>query len=239
MRRARRRRRGDEFVGRRSSTARRRSGTLARVTYEADGGVLADARGERRSTPRIAADERIVEIGVSRAARRRGAGRHASHRGRWARTLEPAAGRQDIASSALGSDGEPTADRARRRSCGSWRSPSSSAPAGRSPDRRATARARGCAPQRRSTRAQRPPRVEPDASLARDRGLNALGPPVKGDPRGDEDRRSGESAWPAGAPVLPDRAPSGRQVCLLAGRWTGVRQTCARGRTMPLRRLDG
>jgi hypothetical protein len=86
-------------------------------------------------------------------------------------------------------------------------------------------------------------------------GLNALGPhvvgtarclasthsgrPVKGGPRGDEDRRSGESAWPAGAPVLPDRAPSGRQARLLAGRWTGVRQTWARGRIMPLLRLDG
>ena len=34
------------------------------------------------------------------------------------------------------------------------------------------------------------------------------GRPRRDGPRGDEARRSGESAWPCGAPVLPDRAPS-------------------------------
>jgi hypothetical protein len=56
---------------------------------------------------------------------------------------------------------------------------------------------------------------------------------MSGDPRGDEDRRPGEGAWPAGAPVLPDRAPSGRQARLMARRSTGVRQACTRAGTLP------
>ena len=40
---------------------------------------------------------------------------------------------------------------------------------------------------------------------------------------------------PSGAPVLPDRG-AGRLRCRAPGDETGVRQTCARGRTVPLRR---
>ena len=45
----------------------------------------------------------------------------------------------------------------------------------------------------------------------------ALGPPLAGRPESSEVRRSGESARPSGAPVLPDRAPSGGQCRLAAG----------------------
>ncbi len=65
------------------------------------------------------------------------------------------------------------------------------------------------------------------------------GRPMRGGPRGGEVRRPGEGARPSGAPVLPDRAPSGGQVRRTAGRCTGVRQTCARGRTLPPLRLGG
>jgi hypothetical protein len=62
---------------------------------------------------------------------------------------------------------------------------------------------------------------------------------VRGGPRGGEVRRPGEGARPSGAPVLPDRAPCGGQGRRAAGGCSGVRQTWARGRTIPPRRARG
>ena len=67
-------------------------------------------------------------------------------------------------------------------------------------------------------------------------GPTALGRPGScGGPRGVGSPGSGESAWPSGAPVLPER---GAVRLRSAGHrsWTGVVQTCTRGRTVPLLR---
>jgi len=72
----------------------------------------------------------------------------------------------------------------------------------------------------------------------------------RGDPRGDEVRRSGESAWPSGAPVLPDRAPwaSGPSRCrAMNRRAAGLRAwadgaaaaLCVLTRDLPTVRVSG